>query len=55
MKGWKTWTGFGIVVVSQILKILGYNEIAESAELLGTGAIGVGIAHKIEKRNNASK
>jgi hypothetical protein len=49
MKGWKTWTGFAIVIVSAILKALGYHNESEILGTVGSAGIAVGIAHKIEK------
>ena len=49
MKGWKTWTGFGIFAGSQVLDILGYGGISEMTRNVGGAFMGVGVAHKIEK------
>ncbi len=49
MKGWKTWTGFGVMIASAILRALGYDQYATVAETVGGSALAVGIAHKIEK------
>ena len=49
MKGWKTWTGFGIMIASAVLKALGYHDIANITDTVGGSALAVGIAHKIEK------
>lgn len=50
MKGWKTWAGFALVVVSTVLKMLGYGQEAEIIGTIGGAGLAVGIAHKIEKR-----
>lgn len=55
MKGWKTWTGLVITVASAVLRGMGKTEYAEIAESVGVGAIGVGIAHKIEKGRGGNK
>lgn len=49
MRGWKTWTGAGLVAASAVLGYLGEPEAAKG--LLGLGAaLGIiGVGHKIEK------
>ena len=49
MKGWKTWTGFGIMIASAILRALGYEDIATITATVGGATTAVGVAHKIEK------
>ena len=55
MKGWKSWTGFGMIIVSAILKGLGYEDFSNVAGTIGTGVLGVGIAHKIDKTRQANE
>lgn len=49
MKGWKSWTGFGAMIAAAVLKALGYDDYSGVVGTIGTGVLGVGIAHKIEK------
>ena len=49
MKGWKTWTGFGVMIASAILRALGYEDIANTTATIGGAVTAVGVAHKIEK------
>ena len=49
MKGWKTWTGFGLIILSAILKALGYHTESEFVGTVGGAGVAVGIAHKIQK------
>ena len=49
MKGWKTWTGFALVIFFSLLKALGYHNESEIVSAVGGAGLVVGIAHKIEK------
>jgi hypothetical protein len=49
MKGWKTWTGAGIVAAGAVLTYFGMDEVAKALIGLG-GALGlIGLGHKVEK------
>ena len=48
MKGWKTWTGFGLVVGGAAMSVFGI-PMADTAMTAGAGLMGVGLAHKLEK------
>lgn len=48
MKGWKTWTGFGLVAGGAVMAAFGI-PLADTAMTAGAGLMGVGIAHKVEK------
>ena len=49
MKGWKTWAGFVILVITSILKAVGIEIPGNAGELVGAGLTAIGIAHKLEK------
>lgn len=55
MKGWKTWTGFGVMIASAVLKGMGFDHIATIVTTIGGSIMAVGIAHKIEKSKDTNK
>ena len=52
MRGWKTWTGGGMLAGATFLQAMGYPEFGTMLGNFGLTFLGVGIAHKIEKAAN---
>ena len=53
MRGWKTWTGGGMLAGATFLQAMGYPEFGTMLGNFGLTFLGVGIAHKIEKVSTA--
>lgn len=49
MKGWKTWTGGGFMLLGALFIILHQPDTAAALISVGATFLGIGIAHKIEK------
>lgn len=49
MRGWKTWLGVGLIVLSAWLRSIGKEELANTVISLGIASGLVGIGHKLEK------
>jgi len=49
MKGWKTWTSAGIVMVVALLEFLGYGSIVGPLYAIAAAFGVVGLGHKLEK------